>query len=219
MRTFFSVSIFVFAALVAFPASAALVLYEPFAYPAGDSLDGIEGAAVNAGGKTAPNGNKWFPAGYSTQTTYNALSGTQVVDLNLAVEGLQAPTGNAVSYGGNGYSARLGTGTLNSGTVYASFAFRIFDITGLVSTGGVVAGFNNTPGPQTASPTVYSGSLRIRLTPDTTDSPANYNIGLRKNPSEAPDRIGTIPRRRAGRLGRITLPGFGLGSAWVRTGR
>ena len=183
MRTIFSVLIFTNAALVTFTASAELVLYEPFAYPAGDSLDGVDGAAINAGGKTAPNGNKWFPAGYSTQPNFNALVGTQVVDLNLAVAGLQEPAGNAVWYGGNGYSARLATGSFNSGTVYASFAFRIFDITGLASTGGVVAAFNNTPGPQTGSPSVYSSSVRVRPTPDTTDSPANYNIGLRKNPS------------------------------------
>jgi predicted esterase len=183
MRTLFSLLIFTFAALVTSTASGALVLYEPFSYPVGNSLDGIDGALVNAGGQTAPNGNKWFPAGYSTQTDFNALVGTQVVDLNLAVDGLQQATGNAVWYGGNGYTTRLATGSLNSGTVYASFAFRIFDITGLVSTGGVVAGFNNTPGPQTISPTVYSASLRVRPTPDTTDNPANYNIGLRKNPS------------------------------------
>ena len=180
MRTFFSVLIFTWATLATFPASAALVLYEPFAYSAGDSLDGIEGAAANAGGKTAPNGNKWFPAGYSSQPSYNALDGTQVVDLNLAVAGLQEPTGNAVWYGGNGYSTRLGTGTLNSGTVYSSFAFRIFDITGLPSVGGLVAGFNNTPGPQTNSPTTIDSSVWVRPTPSTTDSPANYNIGLSK---------------------------------------
>ncbi|MEX2307355.1 MAG: PHB depolymerase family esterase [Pirellulales bacterium] len=183
MRYFFGVLIFTCPALATSVARAELVVYEPFAYPVGDSLDGIDGAAVNAGGKTAPNGNQWFPAGYSTQTEFNALVGTQVVDLNLAVAGLQEPAGNAVWYGGNGYSARLATGSLNSGTVYASFAFRIFDITGLASTGGVVAAFNNMPGPQTASPTVYSGLLRVRSTPDTADNPANYNIGLRKNPS------------------------------------
>jgi predicted esterase len=185
MRTFFSVLIFACAALVSFTASAELLVYEPFAYPVGDSLDGIDGAAVNAGGKTAPNGNQWFPAGYSTQTEFNALVGTQVVDLNLAVDGLQEPAGNAVWYGGNGYTTRLGTGSINSGTVYASYAFRIFDITGLPSTGGVVAAFNNTPGPQADSPSVFASALRVRPTLDTTDNPANYNIGLRKNPSIA----------------------------------
>jgi dienelactone hydrolase len=185
MRILFSALIISYAALASLTASAELLVYEPFAYPVGDSLDGIDGAAINAGGQTAPNGNQWFPAGYSTQENFNALVGTEIVDLNLAVEGLQAPSGNAVWYGGNGYSTRLGTGTLNSGTVYASFAFRIFDITGLPSTGGVVTGFNNTPGPQSASPTVFSGSLRVRPTPDTADNAANYNIGLRKNPSVA----------------------------------
>src|SRR3981189_342936 len=149
MRVFFSVLIFICAGLSAFTARAALVLYAPVAYAAGDSLDGIDGAAVNAGGKSAPNGNKWFAIGYGTQPNYNGLAGTQVVDLNLAVAGLQEPTGNAIWYGGGGYSSRLATGTFTSGTVYASFAFRIFDITGLPSVGGLVAGFNNTPGPQT----------------------------------------------------------------------
>ena len=91
MRAFFSVLLFTYVALVTLPASAILVLYEPFAYPAGESLDGIDGAAVNAGGKTAPNGNKWFPAGYNTQPNYNALDGTQRVGFNLSVPGLQDP--------------------------------------------------------------------------------------------------------------------------------
>jgi predicted esterase len=180
MRAFFSVLIFTCASLAPFTARATLVLYEPFAYPAGDSLDGIEGATVNAGGKTAPNGNKWYPAGYNTQPNYNALDGAQVVDLNLAVAGLKESVGNAVWYGGGGYSTRLATGTFTSGTVYSSFAFRIFDISGLTSVGGIVAGFNNTPGPQTNAPTVIDSSVWVRPTPDTADSPANYNIGLSK---------------------------------------
>src|SRR6266446_6378315 len=125
MRAFLSVLLFTYVALVTFPASATLVLYEPFAYPAGESLDGIDSAAVNAGGKTAPNGNKWFPAGYNTQPNFNALDGTQVVDFNLAVAGLKESVGNAIWYGGGGYSTRLATGTFTSGTVYSSFAFRI----------------------------------------------------------------------------------------------
>src|SRR5438132_8459070 len=107
MRAFFSVLIFTSAAMATFTARAELVLYEPFAYPAGETLDGIDGAAVNAGGKTAPNGNKWFPAGYNTQPNYNALDGSQLVGFNLSVPGLQAPTGNAIWYGGGGYSSPL----------------------------------------------------------------------------------------------------------------
>jgi predicted esterase len=183
MRMLFFALILMYSAIVAMPVRAALVLYEPFAYPVGDMLDGLDGVAVNAGGKTAPNGNKWNPAGYSSQPTYNAFDGTQVVDLNLAVAGLQNPSGNAAWYGGNGYSTRLGTGLFNSGTVYSSFAFRIFDITGLTTAGGIVAGFNNTPGPQTNAPTTIDSSLWVRPTPDTTDNPANYNIGLGKTSS------------------------------------
>ena len=112
-------------------ARATVLLYEPFAYPAGDTLDGVDGAAVNAGGKTSPNGNKWNPAGYSSQTSFNAFDGTELIDFNLSVPGLQNSTGNAVCYGGNGYSSRLAFATQTSGTVYSSFAFRIFDISGL----------------------------------------------------------------------------------------
>ena len=64
--------------------------------------------------------------------------------------------------------------------MYSSFAFRIFDITGLTTAGGIVAGFNNTPGPQTNAPTTIDSSLWVRPTLDTTDNPANYNIGLGK---------------------------------------
>src|SRR2546423_616586 len=110
MRAFFCALLFTCVALVTVPVSATLVLYEPFAYPAGESLDGLDGAAVNAGGKTAPNGNKWNPAGYSSQPNFNAFDGTQVVDLNLGVAGLQNSSGNAVWYGGGGYSTRLATG-------------------------------------------------------------------------------------------------------------
>ncbi len=183
MRKFFSALIFFYAGLASLTASAELIVYEPFAYPVGDALDGIDGAAVDGGGKTAANGNQWYPAGYNTQSTFNALVGTEVIDLNLGVAGLQEPAGNAVWYGGNGYTARLGIGSIDSGTLYASFAFRITDITGLPSTGGVVAAFNNTPGPQSGSPSVYDAMLRVRPTPETTDNPANYNIGVRKNPS------------------------------------
>jgi acetyl esterase/lipase len=162
------------------PARAALVLYEPFAYPVGDSLDGTDGTSINFGGKTAPNGSKWFPAGYNTQTIYNELDGTQIVGLNLGVAGLKAPVGNAAWYGGGGYSTRLDMGFINSINVYSSFAFRIFDITGVPSTGAIVAALNNTPGPQGNAPTVLYNSVRLRPTPDATDNPANYNIGLSK---------------------------------------
>jgi acetyl esterase/lipase len=180
LRALFSVLSLTCAALVTLPATAALVLYEPYAYPVGDFLDGTEGAVVSAGGKTATNGSRWFPAGYNSQTSYNALAGTQIVDLNLAVAGLKEPTGNAVWYGGGGYSTRVGIFPINGGTVYASFAFRIFDITGLPAVGGIVAGFNNTPGPQSNVPTVIDSSVWVRPTPNTTDNPANYNIGLGK---------------------------------------
>src|SRR5262245_61193301 len=136
MRTFVGVLVCLCAGLTTFPAAATLLLYEPFAYSVGDTLDGVDGVAVNAGGKTASNGNKWNPAGYNTQTNYNALDGTQVVGLNLSVAGLQSPTGNAIWYGGGGYSARLALLSQNSGTVYSSFAFRIFDISGLPAVGG-----------------------------------------------------------------------------------
>src|SRR6476620_9121488 len=164
---------------------ATLVLYEPFNYPVGDTLDGIDGASIVSGGKTAPNGNKWYPSGYSTQANYNAFDGTQVVGLNLGVAGLKEPVGNAVWYGGGGYSTRVATFPINSGTVYSSFAFRIFDIAGLPSVGGIVAAFNNSNGPQTSAPTVFAGSLWVRPTLDTTDNPANYNIGISKTSSSS----------------------------------
>ena len=127
MRTFYIALILAGSAPLVGPLRAAPVLYEPFAYPVGDTLDGLDSAAVNAGGKTAPNGNKWNPAGYSSQPTYNAFDGTQVVDLNLAVAGLQNPSGNAVWYGGNGYSTRWEQAYLTAGlcTRRSRFGFSI----------------------------------------------------------------------------------------------
>ena len=168
-------------------ASAALVLYEPFAYPVGDSLDGIDGAPVNAGGKTAPNGNKWFPAGYSTQTDFNALVGTQVVDLNLAVDGLQAADGQCrvvrrqrlYDAAGNGLGKQRDRLRLVriSDFRHHRVCRRLVELS---------PAFNNTPGPQTAQPTVSPVRCGCGRRPIRRTIPANYNIGLRKNPSHPP---------------------------------
>jgi hypothetical protein len=46
MRNLFGMLIFLLAGLATFSAKADLVVYEPFAYPVGNSLDGIDGAPV-----------------------------------------------------------------------------------------------------------------------------------------------------------------------------
>jgi hypothetical protein len=167
-------------------ARATLALYESFNYPSGTGLDGNEGAAISAGGQTAPNGNKWYPAGYNTQTVYNALVGIAVVHENLTTPGLKSPVGNAIVFGGAGYDARLGLGTLpTSGSLFASYAFRIDDITGLGDGGGPIAGFNTTRGPNSGAPTILISSLWIRPTADASDDPENYNIGISKTNSAA----------------------------------
>jgi predicted esterase len=163
-----------------------LALYEPFDYPSGGQLDGADGAALSAGGQIAPNGKAWYAAGYNTQTTYNVGSGTQIVNENLAINGLQSPSGAAVFYGGAGYCARLDLGSnFNTSTVYASFAFRVADITALSSAGGMIAGFNNTPGGQSSLPTSIASTLWVRPTLDIADDPQNFNIGLSKTAATA----------------------------------
>ncbi len=162
-------------------ARATLALYESFNYPSGTGLDGTDGVVISTGGQTAPNGNKWYPVGYNTQTAYNALVGTAVVHENLTVPGLKAPAGNAVVFGGAGYNARLALGTLpTSGSLFASYGFRVDDITGLGDSGGPIAGFNTTNGPNSAAPTILISSLWIRPTPDPNDDPQDYNIGISK---------------------------------------
>jgi hypothetical protein len=156
--------------LAALPAvSLALPDYEPFNYSAG----------INLIGNTNANGLFWTAAGPGgTQVT--------VASGNLNVFGLSPSTGNSIRINAaTGPSARMGTEfTVTSGTVFYSFAFRVADLTGLSTTGGYVAGFNNSRGTQSGTPAVVGTQLLLRATNGNI-----FNIGLSKASTNAADLV------------------------------
>jgi hypothetical protein len=179
---------------------AAVLLYEPFDYPVTNDtnnrgLTGVNGNAYTAsGGYVAPNGRTWQPTGYGTAATNNLLSANYdkvhdavIVSPGLSVPGLSPGVGNAVSYGGPGYTPRLdvratadAAGDITpaqGGIAYYSMAFRITDITGLQPVGGTIAAFNNSVGQQAQNPTVLAGRTLIRADPA---GSGGYQIGLIK---------------------------------------
>lgn len=183
------------------PVQAAVLVYEPFNYPVTDDtnnhgLTGVNGNPYTAaGGYVAPNGRTWQPTGYGTANTNNLLSPNYdkshdavIVSPGLTVPGLSpSGMGNAVSYGGPGYTPRLDirptadtAGDITpaqGGVAYYSMAFQITDITGLQTVGGTIAAFNNSVGQQAPNPTVLGGRTLIR--PDPAGS-GGYQIGLIK---------------------------------------
>jgi predicted aconitase with swiveling domain len=183
------------------PASALPLLYEPFDYPVTDAnnnsgLTETDTEAYTAGGGyTAPNTRTWQPTGYGSGANLLSPNYDKVHDVVLISPGLIVPglnpggAGNAASYGGPGYTARIDirpsglnaeditpTSTF-SNVVYYSLAFRITDITNLQAVGGPLAAFNNSVGQQANNPTVLAGRTNIR--PDPAAS-GGYQIGLIK---------------------------------------
>lgn len=141
------------------------VVFEPFA-PAVTTY----ASGANLIGQTNASGGWWTQAGPASGNQPTIASGT------LTVAGLVSPTGNSVQFGGNGTSARFNIGTnVGTGTLYYSFAFKLTDITGLSSSGVFWAGFNNSSGSQTTTPT----SVGTRVVTKT--ATGGYSIGLDKS--------------------------------------
>jgi PEP-CTERM motif len=133
-------------------AEAALV-YDPFDYtPVGADLTG-----------QTPNGGltMWQVMGTS------GTGGTDPITIesgSLSVAGLAPSSGNSITYGGLGLTNRIPLGlTINSGTVYYSFAFKVLDLGTLDTLGGFLAGFNNATGNVTNQPTQIGGRVVTRL--------------------------------------------------------
>ena len=121
-------------------------------------------------GQTNAAGQRWTQAGPSDANQ------PTVVAANLNVAGLATATGNSIQFGGNGTSARFNLGTnVASGTLYASFVFKLTDLTGLSASGVFWAGFNNSSGSQSTTPTVVGARLVTR------SAPGGYNVGLDKS--------------------------------------
>jgi hypothetical protein len=141
------------------------VAFDPFApaftsYAVGDNLIGQTNAA----------GQRWTQAGPD--------SGNQPVIIggNLAGGGLAGVRGNSVRFGGNGTSARFNlNSTVTSGPLYFSFLARLTDITGLSGTGVFWAGFTESSGAQTSTPTTVGTRVIAKA------AAGGFQIGLDKN--------------------------------------
>lgn len=176
--------------LCAVPARADLIFYEPFNYTVGDGLSGVDGNAYTAsGGKVAANGAAWQPTGYaSLSANYDKTNDSVLVSNNLSVSGLAASTGNAIAYGNAGYTARVDFRTVPADTtkdikptggvstvVYYSLALQVTSLDGFTAANGILAGFNNSVGQQSANPGVIAGRLNIK-----SDGAGGFNLGLSK---------------------------------------
>lgn len=138
------------------PAWAALVpVYEPFNYTAGTPLSGQGSDAVHT----------WAATGTGPDEPVVGAG-------NLAVPApLPAAPGNRAVYGGTGMTDRLslvdtpGTG-VNQGAVYYSLALTVTNtgnVTGQAgAVGQIIAGFNNTVGPQAGNPSAHGADLWIQ---------------------------------------------------------
>src|SRR5207249_10546858 len=92
---------------------------------------------------------------------------------NLIIPGLATPRGNAVSFGGNGTSARFNLATnIKTGPIYFSFALNVPDLSGLTSNGLFWAAFNNSSGTQTTTPTNTAARVVVRA------ASTGFNLGL-----------------------------------------
>lgn len=189
---------------VVHPATAALIVYEPFDYSPGPFLvGGVVGQNNNANspiGHLAPNFNNWYgngigngldPSGY--QTSHDG----QVTSADLSVPGLYKPSSTkSLSMGGQGYTMRLSLNQSTSATPnqtavnltdtstpaysgYYSFAFQVTDLSGLAAPGGILAGFNVLIGGGTGNPGTVGTGLALR--PKDGGNPGEFELGVGKS--------------------------------------
>jgi PEP-CTERM motif len=164
--------------------SYALPDYDPFSDATGSGGTSYT-VGANLIGQTDAGGQTWFQAG---------STGAQPIisSANLTISGLASSGGNSVSYGAPPsspsptISARLNLGsTVASGTIYYSMALQVTSLGGLTTGGSFIAGFNNSTGAQSGTPTTFATRLYTRL------SGTGYNIGLDLNGTSATQYTGT----------------------------
>ena len=130
-------------------------------------------------GQTNAQGLAWYQAGPNSTNQPLIQSGS------LQVAGLSVSLGNSVFFGGNGTSARFdfsaNSSSINTGTLYYSFAVNITDIAGMSSGGVFWAGFNNSSGAQTTTPTVVATRVYTQA------AGGGFNFGLSKASSTTSD--------------------------------
>jgi hypothetical protein len=163
--------------LAASQASAAVLIYEPFDYTVGQDLLGQVHSSTRPWRRASP--------------VASPPSSIDIVGGNLAVpSALPAGTGNSITIPGVGSPAASGAATrlaLATGivantdvTVYYSLSLRVDALTGSNNTtGGFIAGFNNTGDiDTTTNPGSVSAKLQMRIDP--TDG-TKFNIGVFNN--------------------------------------
>lgn len=158
--------------------ASAIPLYEPFNY------DNI--TTTNLIGRINSYASiQWYQAGPNA-----GLTNQPWIDSgSLEYPGRPPARGNKVRFGGIGTSARFSFKDIDAaitGTLYYSFVFRIRDTSTLNDTGIFWAGFNNTQGSQTTTPTVVLARL-ITKRDVTNNIPGNYLVGLSKTSGNVGD--------------------------------
>lgn len=125
---------------------------------------------------------QWFQAGPNAALT----NPPYVAPGSLSYPGRPPAKGNRIQLGGNsGMAARFSFKDADAavtGTLYYSLLLRITDVSALSSSAIFWAGFNNSQGSQTATPSVVCARLITKLDPSAT---TNYLIGFVKNSGTA----------------------------------
>lgn len=147
------------------------IAFDPFA-PAITSYS----ANSNLISQTNAAGQYWTQAGPTSGMTNQPT----IQSNSLSFAGLAESLGNSVKFGSNGTSARFNLGTNSTaGTWYFSFICRLADISTLNSSGVFWAGFNNSSGTQTTTPTTVGTRIVTR------SATGGYNIGLDKSSGQS----------------------------------
>jgi hypothetical protein len=164
----------------------ALPDYDPFADATGSGGTDYAVGANLVGQKNAQ-GQTWLQAGPTSTTTPKIAAG------NLTYLGLPPSQGNSVSFGGSGESARLNTSSVvGSGTIYYSFILDVTSIAGLSTSGVFWAGFNNSAGSQTTTPSVVATRLYTKT------SGSGFVLGVDKNSASTSDWYWDTTTRNVG---------------------
>lgn len=148
--------------LIAFRLTAALPLFEPFAHPAGSSLDG----------RVTPEGLTWGRIGSGAASQGTVVAG------NLTATGLPASTGGMVQLvpGALGGGSRLPFNTvLSNGVVFYSFLLKVSNAAPVVAPAAIAALDPLTTG--IPSTTELFGRLLIR------SNAGGFNLGMGRNTS------------------------------------
>ncbi|MDQ1160811.1 hypothetical protein QE422_001179 [Chryseobacterium sp. SORGH_AS 447] len=143
-------------------------------------LSGMLGFAVAFGQAALPyyDGFAYSGTALQTQTGWSALNSGDDIALvsgNLSYTGLQAPTGNKISFAGSGIDAALSVAAQNSGTVYYSMLVNPVSMAGVTdANGGYFAGLiQGSP-----SGNVFGGTL---WTKRVDDNNLQFGIEVRSN--------------------------------------